>query len=85
MFPYTGKDKPSLQAVKNPRHSTQSAGLVATRPLADALAHEFEIFAWKLSAESFRSFGYDLNGAIHDCPDEFALNGRKCPRVWYAS
>ena len=83
-FPYCGKEKvPPLQAVKDSRHFTQSAGLVAAHPLADALADEFEIFAWRLRAESFKRFGYDPEGAFTDSPDEFGFNGRKCGSVWY--
>ena len=81
-FPYPGKAKPSLQAVKDSRHFTQSAGLVAVHRLADALADEFESFAWRLRADSFQRFGYDPDGAFCGCPDEFGFNGRKCGKIW---
>ena len=44
-FPYPGNAGPSLQVMKEPRHFTQSAGLIAVHPLADALADEFSVFA----------------------------------------
>jgi hypothetical protein len=46
------------------RYFTQSAGLVAIHPVADALADEFAVFAWRLRAEAFLRFGYDPEGAF---------------------
>jgi len=75
-FPYPGNRQSSLRAAKHPRHFTQSAGLVAIHPVADALADEFAIFAWRLRAESFVRFGYDPEGAFTGKLDEFGFAGR---------
>ena len=80
-FPYLGATE-SMWAARDPRHFTQSAGLVAIHPVADALADEFEIFAWRLRAESFLRFGYDPDGAFTGAPDEYGFAGRRCQRVW---
>ena len=57
-FPYIGRAD-SLHGQKDGKHFTQSAGLVATHPLADALSDEFPAFAWLLRAHAFQKFGYD--------------------------
>jgi hypothetical protein len=57
-FPYIGKFD-SLHGQKDGKHFTQSAGLVAVHPLADALSDEFPAFSWLLRAHSFQKFGYD--------------------------
>ena len=80
-FPYPSKTA-SMRAVMGARHFTQSAGLVAVHPVADALADEFAIFAWRLRAESFLRFGYDPDGAFTGAPDEYGFAGRRCQRVW---
>ena len=54
----------TLHAVKNGCHFTQSAGLVAVHPIADAMCDEFPFFTWYLRAESFRRFGYDPDFAF---------------------
>jgi hypothetical protein len=67
-FPYRGVEK-TLHAQKACYHFTQSAGLVAVHPVADALVDEFPFFAWLLRAEAFRRFGYDPDqvfGVNHD-------------------
>lgn len=57
-FPWIqGKD--SLRAVKDGKHFTQSAGLVAIHPIAEALAEEYFYFAWLLRHECFSRFDYD--------------------------
>jgi len=82
-FPYPANARPSLQAVKEARHFTQSAGLVAVHPLADSLADEFAVFSWRLRAESFRRFGYDPEGVFSQSQDGLGFSGRECMRVWY--
>jgi len=57
-FPYIGKVK-TLHAVKFHKHFTQSAGVVASHPVADALGDEYPFFAWLLRYEAFKRFGYD--------------------------
>ena len=84
-FPYPGSSRPSLRAVMNARHFTQSAGLVAIHPVADALANEFTAFAWRLRAESFARFGYDPEGAFTAKQDEYGFAGRLCEKVWHGS
>jgi hypothetical protein len=81
-FPYPGCARPSLRAVMDPRHFTQSAGLVAVHPVADALADEFAVFAWRLRAEAFLRFGYDPEGAFSDTQDELGFAGREPVKVW---
>lgn len=83
-FPYPGGRQPSVQAVKHPRHFTQSAGLVAVHPIADALADEFAIFAWRLRAESFVRFGYDPESAFTAQSDGFGFAGQCCERFYIA-
>lgn len=62
--------------------SIASAGLVAIHPMADVLADEFGVFAWRLRAEAFRRFGYDPEGAFSDVQDEFGVAGRGPVKVW---
>lgn len=57
-FPFMA-GKQTLHAVKNGNHFTQSAGLVAIHPIAEALADEIFYFAWVLRQESFKRFNYD--------------------------
>jgi hypothetical protein len=84
-FPFPGNHRPSLTAAREGRHFTQSAGLVAVHPIADALAHEFSAFAWRLRAGSFERFGYDPEGVFSDSPDAFGFAGGECGRVWYSA
>ncbi|WNZ28657.1 MAG: hypothetical protein IAX21_08350 [Candidatus Bathyarchaeota archaeon] len=49
----------TLHAVKDGKHFTQSAGLVAIHPIADALADEYSFFAWMLRHEAYQKFKYD--------------------------
>lgn len=41
--------------------------------LADALADEFAVFAWRLRAEAFLWFDYDPEGAFRDAQDEYGF------------
>lgn len=82
-FPYPDNLKTPLQAVKDPRHFTQSAGLVAVHPIADALADEVAAFAWLLRAESFLRFGYDPDGVFSPAQDGFGFHNSGCKKVWY--
>src|SRR5262245_61791339 len=54
-FPYAGRQT-TIHAAKESFHFTQSAGLVATRPVADALVDEFPFFTWLLRAEAYVRF-----------------------------
>jgi hypothetical protein len=82
-FPYPDGEEASLRARDTGHHFTQSARLVAVHPVADALADEIAIFAWRLRAESFVHFGYDPQGAFSGKPDEYGFSDRKCERVWH--
>lgn len=57
-FPAKGR-RTTLHAVKSAEHFTESAGLVALHPIADAVADEFEDFAWWLRKQAFQRFSYD--------------------------
>ncbi len=73
----------TLHACKSGLHFTQSAGLVAVHPIADAMADEFPFFAWRLRAESFRRFGYDPDGVFGEGHDGLGFQaGRRCEVVW---
>jgi hypothetical protein len=54
----------TLHAVKDGKHFTQAAGLVAIHPIAHACADEYFWFAWQLRRESFRRFKYDPDGVF---------------------
>ena len=77
-FPYIGRVKTS-HAVKLRKHFTQSAGVIATHPIADALCDEYPFFAWFLRFIAFSKFGYDPDGVFSPTQDElgFAV-GRNC-------
>jgi len=83
-FPYPDKGS-TLHAVAEARHFTQSAGLVAVHPIADAAADEFACLAWFLRAEAFLRFGYDPDRVFSDAPhnDYGFVGGRsvviRCP------
>lgn len=49
----------SVRAVNHGDHFTESAGVVAIHPIADALADEYFFFAWMLRLEAFKRFGYN--------------------------
>ena len=62
-FPYFGCDR-TLHAAREGDHFTQSAGLIAVHPIADALVDEFPFFAWLLRAHAYQRFGYDPDGVF---------------------
>lgn len=77
-YPYLGKNK-TLHAAKSGDHFTQSAGLIAAHPIADAMVDEFPFFAWFLRARAFKMFGYDPDGVFADQHDALGFaNGRSC-------
>jgi len=81
-FPHPGSKRPSLRAVTDARHFTQSAGLAAIHPIADALADEFAVFAWRLRAEAFLRFGYDPDGVFSCTQNEYGFAGQGPLKVW---
>jgi hypothetical protein len=71
-------------AVKDELHFTQSAGLVAVHPIADALYEEDPEFAELLRRESFNRFGYDPDGLFSPSPhDEFGFVPPHKTRIIY--
>jgi hypothetical protein len=64
-FPYIGRTD-SLNGQRDGKHFTQSAGLVAAHPLADALVDEFPAFSWLLRARAYQMFGYDPDHVFTD-------------------
>jgi hypothetical protein len=71
-FPYLGRDK-TTHAAKLGRHFTQSAGLIAAQPIADAICDEFPCFSWFLRAEAFIRFGYDPDGVFSASQDAYGF------------
>jgi hypothetical protein len=81
-FPYSGRVK-TLHAVKFHKHFTQSAGVVASHPVADALGDEYPFFAWLLRYEAFKRFGYDPDGVFSPQQDELGFaEGHQCEKVF---
>jgi hypothetical protein len=71
-FPFEGRKK-TLHAVKKGKHFTQSAGLIAVHPIADALCDEFFYFTWLLRKESYTRFGYDPDHIFSEDIDELGF------------
>jgi hypothetical protein len=68
-----------MHAAKDCNHFTQSAGLIAAHPIADALSDEVPFFTWLLRAKAYLQFGYDPDRAF--CSDVDSLGfaaGRQC-------
>src|ERR1041384_5357009 len=77
-FPYYGRES-TTHAAKDGNHFTQSAGLVAVHPVADALSDEFPFFAWLLRAKAYIQFGYDPDRAFSSQVDDLGFAaGRLC-------
>lgn len=68
-FPWPMKGR-SLHAVKDGKHFTQAAGLVAIHPIAEALKDEYFYVAWRLRHEAFLRFGYDPDQVFCERIDE---------------
>ncbi len=81
-FPYPNK-KSSLHAIKDGTHFTQSAGLVAAHPIADAMCDEFPEFAWFLRAHAFKRFGYDPDQVFSTLIDEFGFSPGHSTTIHY--
>ena len=71
-FPWPTK-RETLHAVAEGKHFTQSAGLVAIHPIAEALADEYFYFAWLLRHESFLRFNYDPDMVFCKKIDEYGF------------
>ena len=77
-FPYCGR-KRTMHAARSGSHFTQSAGLIAAHPIADALVDEYPFFTWFLRARAFRLFGYDPDGVFSSEQDGLGFgSGRTC-------
>ena len=73
-----------LHAVKDGRHFTQAAGVVAAHPIADALCEEDEDFTAMLRAESFKRFGYDPDCIFSSEPhDKFGFVSPFKTKIFY--
>jgi hypothetical protein len=77
-FPYPGHAS-TTHASKHCKHFSQSAGLVAVHPIADAVCDECPALTWLLRAQAFLRFGYDPDGVFTAEQDSFGFaNGRTC-------
>ena len=82
-FPHVGKAD-TLHGQKDGRHFTQSAGLVAVHPLADALSDELPAFSWLLRAHAFQKYGYDPDCVfINERVDEFGFAQGRPMEIFY--
>jgi hypothetical protein len=79
-FAYFGR-KETNHAAKEGNHFTQSAGLVALHPVADALVDEFPFFAWLLRADAYRRFGYDPDSVFSADHDQYGFVAERQCRV----
>ncbi len=81
-FPYAERVN-TTHAVKSGNHFTQSAGVVTTHPIADAMCDEFPCFTWFLRAISFQKFGYDPDGVFTTEHDDLGFEkGKHCLVFW---
>jgi hypothetical protein len=71
-FPYLNRTT-TTHAAKEALHFTQSAGLVAAHPVADALVDEFPFFAWLLRGHAFLRHGYDPDAVFSSSQDQFGF------------
>jgi len=63
----------SFHAMKDVKHFTLAAGLVAKHPIAKALKDEYFYFAWQLRHEAFQRFGYDPDAVLSENVDEYGF------------
>jgi hypothetical protein len=88
---YSGKFEHSVgvktfHAVKSGLHFSQSAGLVAVHPVADALCDEFACFTWYLRAKAFQRFGYDPDKIFASTHDSLGFApGHSCDIIYAPS
>lgn len=81
-YPYLNRDS-TTHASKHGLHFSQSAGVVAAQPIADAICDEFPFFSWLLRAEAFRLFGYDPDGVFSTEQDDFGfVPDRSCEVIF---
>lgn len=82
-FPYPSKPT-TTHAAKRGDHFTQSAGLVAVHPVADALVDEFPPFTWLLRAHAFLRFAYDPD-EVFGGPGSLGFASASQPEVLFGS
>jgi hypothetical protein len=71
----------TTHAVRDGKHFTQSAGLIAAHPIADALCDEFECFSWYIRAKSYKLFKYDPDRVFSRKQNEVGFeDGNDCER-----
>lgn len=81
-FPFPGQIA-TTHAKTNCAHFTQSAGLLAVHPIADALCDDAPAVTWFLRAKAFQLFGYDPDGVFSLSQDEFGFTpGSRCEVVF---
>ena len=84
-FPYLGRNQ-SLHAQKDGNHFSQSAGLVAIHPLADALSDELPAFSWLLRAHAFQKLAYDPDHVFAECEvDAFGFAPPKSTEIIFTA
>lgn len=77
-FPYCERQR-TTHAAKDCNHFTQSAGLIAAHPVADAIVDEFPFFTWFLRAKAYLRFGYDPDVVFCTKVDKLGFAaGRQC-------
>lgn len=81
-FPYLER-RETTHAAKEQKHFTQSAGLVAVHPIADAMCDEYPAFTWFLRATAYRKFGYDPDMVFTNYIDKFGFAAGFSTRVLY--
>ena len=65
-WPAFGVSATCVHAVKDGKHFTQAARLVAIHPIAEALKDEYFYSAWVLRYEAFLRFNYDPDGVFSE-------------------
>lgn len=79
-YPYLDRTS-TTHATKDGLHFTQSAGLVAVHPIADAMCDEFPSFTWFLRAKAFLQYGYDPDQVFTDIHDEYGFGNKSSCKV----
>jgi len=78
-YPYLGKEN-TLHAVKDGNHFTQSCGIVALHPIANAAFDEYPEFAWYLRALAFLKYRYDPDSCFGKS-NEFGFIDGVVPKI----
>lgn len=72
-YPYLNESS-TTHSTRHGLHFTQSAGLVAVHPIADAICDEFPFFSWLLRAKAFCRYGYDPDCVFAKTQDKFGFS-----------